>query len=142
LRELKIIIRKIKQLDGGLVLFDYGFLNPKNNSSLQSLKNHKKNNIFTNVGDADITSLVNFSLLKEYFENKNLKVNDIVTQEFFLKRVGILERAEIISKKISFREKSNLYLRLQRLLNPKQMGQLFKVIFAFKFKKNFLLGFN
>ena len=142
LKELKIIIRKIKQLDGGLVLFDYGFLNPKNNSSLQSLKDHKKNNMFTNVGNADITSLVNFSLLKEYFENKNLKVNDIVTQEFFLKRVGILERAEIISKKMSFREKSNLYLRLQRLLNPKQMGQLFKVIFAFKFKKNFLLGFN
>ena len=52
----------IKQLGGGLVLFDYGFLNHKNNSSLQSLKDHKKNNMFTNVGNADITSLVNFSL--------------------------------------------------------------------------------
>ena len=74
MRELKIIIRKIKQLGGGLVLFDYGFLNPKNNSSLQSLKDHKKNNMFTNVGNADITSLVNFSLLKEYFEIIILKL--------------------------------------------------------------------
>ena len=52
--------------------------------------------------------------------------------------MGIINRAEIISKKMNFKEKSDLYLRLQRLLNPKQMGELFKVIFAFKLKKKFL----
>jgi NADH dehydrogenase [ubiquinone] 1 alpha subcomplex assembly factor 7 len=64
-----------------------------------------------------------------------------VTQEFFLKKMGIISRAEIVSQKMNFKEKSALYLRLQRLLNPKQMGKLFKVISAFKLKKKFSLGF-
>ena len=38
---------------------------------------------------------------------------------------------------MNFKEKSSLYLRLQRLLNPRLMGNLFKVIEAYKFK-----GFN
>ena len=55
--------------------------------------------------------------------------------------MGIINRAEIVSKKMNFKEKSDLYLRLQRLLSPKQMGELFKVIFAFKLKNKFSLGF-
>ncbi len=141
LKELDSIIKTIKRLNGGLLLIDYGFLNQNNADSLQSLKKHKKNIIFDNIGKADITSLVNFNLLKKYFKTKKLVVNNVVTQEFFLKRMGIVNRAEAISKKMSFKEKSDLYFRLQRLLNPKLMGELFKVICAFKLKRKFLLGF-
>ena len=55
--------------------------------------------------------------------------------------MGIKNRAEILSRKMNFREKSDLYYRIQRLLSSKQMGELFKVIFAFKLKKKFSLGF-
>ena len=65
----------------------------------------------------------------------------MVTQEFFLKKMGIVNRAEILSKNMNFQEKSSIYYRLQRLLNPTQMGELFKVIFAFKLKKKFTTGF-
>ena len=37
-----------------------------------------------------------------------------------------------IAKKMKFSEQSNLYFRLRRLLNPKSMGTLFKVILAYK----------
>jgi len=141
LKELDLIINTIKRLNGGLLLIDYGFLKQESNNTLQSVKNHKKNMIFNNIGNADITSLVNFNLLKNYLKKKKLETNNVVTQEFFLKKMGIINRAEIISKKMNFKEKSNLYLRLQRLLNPKQMGELFKVIFAFKLKNKFSLGF-
>jgi len=141
LEELDLIVKTIKRLNGGLLLIDYGFLRQKSIDTLQSLKNHKKNMLFDNVGSADITSLVNFDLLKKYLKKKKLKVNNIVTQEFFLKRMGINERAEILSKKMNFKEKSDLYFRLQRLLNPEQMGKLFKAICAFKLKKKFSLGF-
>jgi len=93
------------------------------------------------VGNADITSLVNFNLLKNYLKKKKLKVNNVVTQEFFLKKMGIVNRAEMLSQRMNFKEKSDLYLRLQRLLNLKQMGKLFKVVSAFKLKKKFSLGF-
>ena len=43
---------------------------------------------------------------------------------------------------MKFTDQSDLYYRLQRLLNPKQMGQLFKVILAYKFNKNNFAGFK
>ena len=141
LAELDLIINKIKKLNGGLLLIDYGFLKQKNKNTLQSVKNHKSNMIFDNVGSADITSLVNFSLIKKYLRKKGLKVNNIVTQEFFLKKMGIMNRAEVIAKNMNFNEKSDLYFRIQRLVNTKQMGQLFKFLFTFKLKKKFFQGF-
>ena len=98
--------------------------------------------IFDNIGNADITSLVNFNLIKNYLKKKKLKVNNIVSQKFFLERMGIMNRAERISKKMNFKNKSDLYFRVQRLINPKQMGKLFKTLSAFKLKKKFSLGFN
>jgi len=43
---------------------------------------------------------------------------------------------------MSFKNKSDLYLRLKRLLDPKYMGELFKVIFAHTYKKKNFIGFN
>ncbi len=141
LKELDSITAIIKKLNGGLLLIDYGFLKQKNSDTLQSVKNHKKNMLFKNIGNADITSLVNFNLLKTYFKINNLRTNSIVTQQFFLKKMGIINRAEALAKKMNFQEKSDTYYRLQRLLSSKQMGELFKVFFAYKLKKKFLTGF-
>ena len=140
--ELEKIIKKVSKLKGGLLLIDYGYLIPTNKNTLQSLFNHKKNKLLDNLGKADITSLVNFNLLKEYFIKNNLKVKKIVTQKFFLERMGIIERANNLSQKMSFRDQSNLYLRLRRLLDKKLMGNLFKVIFTYKTEKDNFLGFE
>jgi len=142
LKELALISKKIKKFGGGLLLIDYGFLGKNNTSTLQSIKKHKKNMIFDNIGNADITYLVNFSLLKNFLKKQNLNVNNVVSQSFFLKKVGILKRAEILSNKMTFKNKSDLYYRLKRLLDPKNMGELFKVICAFKSKKKISLGFK
>jgi len=141
LAELDLVINAIKKRNGGLLLIDYGFLKQKSRSTLQSVKSHKINMIFDNIGSADITSLVNFNLIKNYLQKRKLKVNNIVTQGFFLKKMAIINRAEILAKKMNFKEKSDLYFRIQRLVNTKQMGSLFKFLSAFKLKNKFLLGF-
>ena len=123
MEELIVIIRKIKKFKGGLLLIDYGYLENRNIDTLQSVKNHKKNKIFENIGKADITSHVNFKLLRDYFVKNKLKTNKIVTQSFFLKKIGIINRAEILSKRMSFKDKSDLYFRLERILDPKYMGR-------------------
>ena len=140
--ELNKITKFIRKSYGGLLLIDYGFLNQKNLDTLQSVKKHKKNELFNDMSKSDISSLVNFTLLKNYLKKEKLAVNKVVNQEFFLKKMGILQRAEIISKKMSFKDKADLFFRLKRLLDINYMGRLFKVIFAFKLKKKFLLGFN
>ena len=141
-KTIKPMIDKINKLGGGMLLVDYGYISLNNTSTLQSVINHKKNNLFSNLGKADVTSLVNFKLLEEFFLKNNLSVNNIVSQSFFLKKNGILERANSISSKMNFKEKSDLYYRLSRLLDPKLMGNLFKVIFAFKSNSKKIIGFN
>ena len=95
-----------------------------------------------NLGKADITSLVNFNLLKEYFLKNKLKVKKIVTQRFFLERMGIIERARNLKKKKTNTEQIYMRETLSRLLDEKQMGNLFKVIFGYKYKKNDFFGFD
>ena len=141
-QELKKILKTIKKLEGCILLIDYGYLKSNNQNTLQSVIKHKKNNILNNLGKADVTSHVNFELLNEFFLKNNLNVKKIITQKEFLEKMGIQERAEIISQKMKFTEKSNLYLRLKRLLSPRLMGNLFKVFLAHNLKNNDYFGFR
>jgi len=138
---LEDIAKKINKFDGGLLAFDYGYITKKNQNTLQSVKKHKQVNLFFKPGDSDITSHINFKLFHRILKKNNLSVKKIANQNEFLKKVGILERANILSKKMTFKEKANMFYRLKRLLDPKEMGNLFKVIFAQKKNKNFSLGF-
>ena len=70
-----------------------------------------------------------------------MNVEKIGAQNDFLRKIGILERANILSKKMTFKEKANMFYRLKRLLDPVEMASLFKVIFAQKKSRNFSLGF-
>ena len=142
LKEMRKIVKKILELNGCILMIDYGYIKSNNQNTLQSVKQHKKNELLKNLGKADITSHVNFNLLTEFFLKENLKVKKIVTQKEFLQRMGIMKRAEIISRKLRFREKTNLYLRLKRLISSKMMGNLFKVILAYKFNNSKFYGFN
>ena len=103
---------------------------------------HKFNHINKNIGNADITSLVNFNLYKEYFNSNNLFVEKIITQSKFLQKMGIIERFKIASNKMKYKDKSDLYLRVKRLIDPTMMGKTFKVIFAKNKKCDFSLAFK
>jgi len=138
---LKVIAKKIDKFDGGLLIFDYGYLNGKNKKTLQSVKKHKYINIFKQPGQSDITSHINFKLFQKILKKNNLNAKNIVDQSEFLQKMGIIKRANIISKSMTFKEKANMFFRLKRLLSNKEMGSLFKVLLAQKENKNFSLGF-
>ena len=141
-KELELVCSKIKKFNGGALFIDYGYIKERNLDTLQSVIRHKFNDIEQNIGEADITSLVNFKLYKEYFNMRNLTVDKIITQSEFLQKMGIMERFKILSNKLSNKEKSNLYERLKRLVHPKMMGENFKVIFAKNKKCSFTLDLN
>ncbi len=143
--ELDKITSKVRKLSGGILLIDYGYLNVLNRSTLQAVMKNKKmdmSHLLENLGKADITSLVDFKLLEEYFSKKKLKVKKVVSQKFFLEKMGIVERAKNLQINMTFEQKDYMSFTLRRLLHKDLMGALFKVIFAFKSKKNNFLGFN
>ena len=67
--------------------------------------------------------------------------NNLTTQKDFLIKMGIKERAEIISKNQNFLKKADIFYRLNRLIDKKQMGELFKVMLIKNQKNKFKLGF-
>jgi len=138
---LDAIAKKINKFDGGLLTFDYGYTTKKNQNTLQSVKKHKYTNIFSMPRHSDITSHINFKLFHKILKKNNLNVKKITTQNKFLKKIGILERANILSEKMTFKAKANMFYRLKKLLDYREMGSLFKVLFAQKKGRKFSLGF-
>ena len=141
LNYLKEISRIIKKNSGGLLVIDYGDNNKKMRNTLKGVSKHKFANILENIGNTDITHNINFNLFKKLIKQiGNLETN-LTSQKKFLLKLGIKERAEIISKNLNFSEKANIYYRLERLIDDQQMGSLFKVMLIKNKKNKFNLGF-
>ena len=141
IKYLNQISKNINNYGGGLLSFDYGYTNGKNKNTLQSLKKHKYLSVLSKPGKADITSHINYKLFEKVLRKNNMDVEKIIPQSEFLQKLGILERANMLSKNMSLKEKADIFYRLKRLLSHEEMGSLFKVLFAQKKKTKFSLGF-
>ena len=141
IKYLNKIASKINKYSGGLLTFDYGYLVPKNKNTLQCIQNHKYVNFLSDPGNADITSHINFKLFCKILNQNNLKVENVITQTEFLQKLGIVERANMLSKNKNFKTKATIFYKLKKLLHNEEMGNLFKVLFAKKKGIEFTLGF-
>ena len=124
-----------------MLLIDYGYTNKKMKNTLQAVSNHKFANILDNIGNIDITHNINFDLYKRFIKQISGLNSKLTTQRNFLLKLGINQRAEIISKNQNFLKKADIFYRLKRLIDKKQMGNLFKVMLIKNKKNNFKLGF-
>ena len=140
-KKLNIISKIVRKYNGGILIIDYGYFKKKMINTLQGVKNHKKINFLKNIYNSDITHMLNFKYYKKKLENLKLDSIQFTTQREFLMKMGIIERAELISKNVSFSKKADIYFRLKRLIDDKEMGSLFKVFFATNKKNKFNLGF-
>ena len=138
---LKSICEIIQRNGGGMLIIDYGYLSSKMQETLQAVNNHKYSDVLENIGDSDITYNISFNLFQK-FTSQFYNLDSIVTnQKKFLTSMGILQRAEIISKNIPFSKKTDLFYRIRRLIDKKQMGELFKVMLIKNIKNQFKTGF-
>jgi NADH dehydrogenase [ubiquinone] 1 alpha subcomplex assembly factor 7 len=141
IKYLKEIIQKIQKNTGGILLIDYGYSEKKMKNTLQAISNHKFSNILENIGNSDITHNINFNLFKQIVKQSDGLKDNLINQKKFLINMGIKQRAEIISKNQSFLKKADIYYRLKRLIDDKQMGDLFKVMLIKNRNNEFKLGF-
>ena len=113
----------------------------KMRDTLKAVSNHKFANILDNIGNADISHNINFDLFKKFVKQLDGLETNLTTQKEFLLKMGIKQRAQIISKNQSFLKKADIYHRIERLISEEQMGNLFKVMFIKNKKNKFKLGF-
>lgn len=100
---------------GAALFIDYGHEGGMSDT-LQAVKNHKFASVLEDIGNADITSHVDFAALRAAAEG--VLVYGPVGQGSFLGTLGIRERAQML----------NQHRELERLSAPAQMGRLFRVM--------------
>ena len=138
---LKTIIKKIKLNSGGILIVDYAYLEKEMKNTLQAVSKHKYCDVLKDFRNADITYNLSFNLINKIIKKLGSCSSLSTTQKKFLTKLGILERAEILSKNMSFAKKADIYYRIKRLIDENQMGHLFKVMFIANHKNKFTLGF-
>ncbi len=138
---LKEISKIIKNGMGGILIIDYGYCESKMKNTLQAIFKHKYSKPNENIGNSDITHNINFKLFQRITKQVGGLKNNLTTQKKFLVKMGINERAEILSKNLNFLKKADIFYRVKRLIDDKQMGNLFKVMLVKNQKNNFKIGF-
>jgi len=118
------ILDQLESLHAEMLLIDYGDIGT--NDTLQAVKDHKKVNIFEDIGNADLTTQVDFRQIIKHFDGQ-AEIN-ISKMNEFLTANGILIRAEQLLENASESQKENLNFVLKKLLDESEMGKIFKVL--------------
>ena len=138
---LKTIINKIKKNNGGILIIDYAYLEKEMKNTLQAVSKHKYCDVLKGFRNSDITYNLSFNLINMIIKKLGPYSSLSTTQKKFLTKLGILKRAEILSKNVPFSKKADIYFRIKRLIDETQMGHLFKVMLITNHKNQFKLGF-
>jgi NADH dehydrogenase [ubiquinone] 1 alpha subcomplex assembly factor 7 len=124
----KLVCKFIKKHKGVFITIDYGYKNPPNYLSLQTIFQHKKTHLFENIGKQDITAHVNFDELIFIANEYNLKIETFCSQKDFLISCGIKERKKNLLKNKSDETIKKINSEYDRLVDNSQMGEIFKVL--------------
>ena len=124
MNDLSIAIKRTKGI--GLII-DYGYMINEFRNTLQAIKNHKFCDVLQEVGWCDITALVDFFALKNIAIKNNLQTS-LITQKEFLGNIGIeVRRVKLLAGKDVVTQKT-INSAIDRLIDQKQMGELFKAL--------------
>jgi NADH dehydrogenase [ubiquinone] 1 alpha subcomplex assembly factor 7 len=118
---------RISRCGGAALVIDYGHAQSGLGDTLQAVSKHQYSDPLENPGGKDITAHVDFGTLKLVAE-QTVSVAGPVTQGQFLIALGIEARAQKLAEKADGRQQQDIMAALCRLVAPKEMGRLFKVM--------------
>lgn len=122
------IATHLRRFGGALLMIDYGYLGEAHQNTLQAVKEHAYHPVLAECGDADITAHVDFNTLAEVAKAGGLAVHGPVDQGTFLVRLGAEMRVEALLQHATHEQAELVVSGAKRLIDPAQMGSLFKVM--------------
>lgn len=128
LEDMEDLCKHLNKVGGSSLIIDYGYEGPAFGDTFQALFQHKYHPPLENAGSADLTAHVDFSSLIKIVRRHPALTYRFVTQETFLRALGIDVRLQILEKKANAAQKALLRSGTHRLTDPEQMGRLFKVL--------------
>jgi len=124
---MRAIAERIEAAGGAALLVDYGHADHRTGATLQAVRRHQSHDFLEDPGTADLTAHVDFAALANA-ARPHAAVYGPVTQGDFLRNLGIELRARQIRKRASEAQKSVIDAATRRLIDPGEMGTLFKVL--------------
>lgn len=110
------------------LLIDYGHVKTAAGDTLQAMKHHEFVDVLRTVGEADLTSHVDFEALATAARKARAHVFPVVEQGAFLAALGIGFRVQALSKDADPARQEEVRAAYHRLCDADQMGALFKVM--------------
>jgi NADH dehydrogenase [ubiquinone] 1 alpha subcomplex assembly factor 7 len=126
------LARRIATNTGALIAIDYGYAGPmagESGGTLQAVARHAYADPLASPGDTDLSAHVDFGALGRAAADAGLTVQPVATQGDFLARLGIRERARMLTD-ANPGEAGAIAAALRRLTDPAEMGELFKAFCA------------
>ncbi len=110
------------------LIIDYGYARPSLGDTVQAVKHHRFTGLFDAPGESDITAHVDFLSLKRNAMDAAMKTFGPMPMGEWLLRLGLEARVQQLLGRVSEDEANDIRRRALRLVDPAQMGVLFKVL--------------
>ena len=123
------IAQRLEEDGGAAIIIDYGHAAPGAGETLQAVRRHEFHDVLSDPGSADLTAHVNFVALAAA-GHPHAAIHGPVTQGEFLKSLGIELRAGQLRQRATEAQARDIDTALHRLIDPAEMGTLFKVLVA------------
>lgn len=118
---------RLARQGGAMLAIDYGYAGPAAGDTLQAVKAHRFVDPFTDPGEIDLTAHVDFTALAGSAGSAAVPASPLTTQGEWLRRLGIDARWQSLAAAAPARA-DELKAQRDRLVEPREMGDLFKVM--------------
>lgn len=119
---------RIQAHGGAGLIIDYGDWRSLGDT-LQAIRDHRYCDVLDTPGMSDLTAHVDFEALALAAPCEHSR---LTTQGVFLERLGITQRAQTLSQRLTGAQLDQHIRAHQRLTHPDEMGNLFKVLGLFQ----------
>lgn len=111
-----------------VLIIDYGYSLRSFGDTVQAVRGHRFAGLFEAPGESDITAHVDFLHLKQAAADANMNTFGPMPMGEWLLRLGLEARMGQLLRRASEVEAREMRGRVARLVDPAQMGVLFKVL--------------
>jgi NADH dehydrogenase [ubiquinone] 1 alpha subcomplex assembly factor 7 len=113
---------------GAALIVDYGHAASAPGDTLQAVRAHRFVEVLADPGEADLTAHVDFQALAEAARAGSAAAWGPIAQGRFLRALGIETRAAALLKSATRAQAKAIEQAMRRLIEPPEMGSLFKVL--------------
>lgn len=122
-----LLARRLTRDGGAALVIDYGHAESAAGDTLQAVKAHQPVEVLSTLGEADLTAHVDFAALARAVSQAGGVAHGPVSQGAFLSALGIAQRAHGLMAKATPEQARDIEAATVRLIDPGEMGTLFKV---------------